>query len=826
MKPNCFNKNTNQHEKYIMQAQSCQFEPNSLRAKSILAFSFLLLVLFNICHAQQYTQTIRGRVIDRETQQPLPFVSVGVMANGNLKGSITDESGNYRVDNIPVGRASVRFSCMGYETITVPNLEVSSGREVLVNVELTESVMKLEGVEVRAMINKEQPINPFASASARTFSVEEAQRYAGASYDVSRLAMNFAGVKSTDDTQNEIVIRGNSPIGMLFRLDGIDIPNPNHFGDGSATGGIISMLNVNTLANSDFITGAFPAEYSNTTSGVFDLKTRNGNNQRHEFIGQLALMGSELSAEGPISRDHGSSYLVNYRYSTVELLNAAVDLQMASLPTYQDGLFKLHFPNKRGGSTSLIGLGGTNRIDWVESTRDTTLPKPDMAAVLNYDTDEYINNRTGTLGITHTHPIGPNAYFRITASASTVNNRFRVDSVSNQTRSPHLWSGSGSRRDKYALRTFVNIRIDSRNTLRTGFSLERQSFSLNDSLLMGSAGLYRTLRDFNGHDYLASPFVQWQHRINQKARFNAGVNLNHQHSTNSYSLEPRFGFNWEPLEGNTFIIAYGLHSLATPVEVLKNKILLDDGTYSMANIDLGFTKSHHLVLGYDKMITKVFRIKTELYYQQIWDALVETIPGSFSMLNRRSGSDLDFRALTNNGTGFNYGLEITAEKFMDKGSYFLSTLSLFESKYRGSDNILRNTAFNGNYVFNLLGGKEFRLGKGNGRYMKRLNLDGKFNIAGGARYSPIDMEASRQIGYTQYDHYQAFSQQMPMYMNLNARVGIKFIGKSTTQEIAISINNLTNRKNPFFMKYDPATDGLKTVYQFGLMPDLLYRIVF
>jgi hypothetical protein len=794
--------------------------------KRIAIFSLLILAVTSTSLAQKYTQTVRGKIIDKETQQSIAYATVALQSNGTMMGTVSDDQGNYRLENVPNGRATVQVSFVGYESITIPNIEITSGREAIVNVELVESTVALEGVLVRAEVNKEKPINTFASASARTFSVEEAQRYAGASYDVSRLAMNFAGVKSTDDTQNEIVIRGNSPIGMLFRLDGIDIPNPNHFGDGSASGGIVSMLNVNTLANSDFFTGAFPAEYSNTTSGVFDLKTRNGNNQKHEFIGQFALMGTELSAEGPISKKNGSSYLINYRYSTVQLLNAVVDLQMPSLPTYQDGLFKLNFPSRGKGSTSIIGFGGTNQIHWIESTRDTSEVKTDMAALLNYDTDEYIDSKSGVIGLTHTRSLGEKSYLKVILSASTVANLYRVDSVSNIDRTPHLWSGSNFQRTKYATRIYVNTKLSSRNSIRTGLTIERQEFNLNDSVLHSSNEVFRTLRDFDGHDYFAHPYVQWQHRVNQEVRFNVGLSSNYQHSTSSFSVEPRAGLNWEPTKGNTFSLAYGLHSLSTPVEVLHSRILDANGVYTDPNTDLDFTKSHHFVMSYDKIFSGRVRLKTELYYQHIFDALVEAKPSSFSMLNRASASSLEFGALTNGGNGFNYGVELTAEKFMDKGTYFLSTLSLFESKYRGSDNVLRNTAFNGNYVFNLLGGKEFKIGSGNGRYIKRLNVDGKFNLAGGKRYSPIDLEASRHIGYTQYDETDAYSQQMPMYMNINLRTGIKFSGKSATQEIAINISNLTNRKNPFFMKYDPLTDGIKTVYQFGLMPDILYRIIF
>ncbi len=794
--------------------------------KPFVTLAILILSFIHVLEAQEYTQTLRGTITDKETQQPIAFATVALHTNHTMLGTISDEKGNYRFNNVPIGRVRMQISFVGYESVSIANIEITTGRETIVHIELSESVTSLKGVVVRSESDKEKPLNTFTSASARTFSVEEAQRYAGAGYDVSRLAMNFAGVKSTDDTQNEIVIRGNSPMGMLFRLDGIDIPNPNHFGDGSASGGIVSMLNVNTLANSDFITGAFPADYNNTTSGVFDLKSRNGNNQKHEFIGQFALMGTELSAEGPISEESGASYLINYRYSTAQLLNAFVDLQMASLPTYQDGFFKVNLPSTGKGTTSIIGFGGTNRIDWLESTRDTLEAKPDMANLLNYDTDEYIDNKSGVIGITHTQIIGKKSYLRFILSASTVANNYRIDSVCNTNRTTHLRSGSGFRRTRFAGKVVANTKLSNRNSIRTGLTVEKQVFLLNDSVLLSTSGDFRTLRHVTGGAYIAHPYMQWQHRIDEKLRFNLGISANYQHATGGLSFEPRAGISWEPKLGNTFSLAYGLHSLATPVEVWHYKVLHENGSYASPNTDLGFMKSHHVVLNYDKVFSGKMRLKTEVYYQLIQDALVEVEPSSFSMLNRASASSLDFGALQNDGTGFNYGMEITAEKFMNKGSYFLATLSLFESKYRGSDHVLRNTAFNGNYVFNLLGGKEFNIGSADAKYHKKLTIDAKYNLAGGKRYAPIDLEASRQAGYTQYDETNAYELQMPMYMNINLRTGIKFIGKSSTQEIAINISNLTNRKNPFFMKYDPLTDSQKTVYQFGMMPDLIYRILF
>jgi hypothetical protein len=183
-------------------------------------------------------------------------------------------------------------------------------------------VYTLDDVTVRPDIRKDQAINEMAVVSARSFTIDETERYAGSLGDPSRMAANFAGVTSVSDQRNDIVIRGNSPLGLLWRLEGLEIPNPNHFGSIGTTGGPISMLNINHLTNSDFYTGAFPAEYGNALAGAFDIRMRNGNNQKHEFMGQMGFNGFELGAEGPFSSNSQASYMANFRYSTLEVLHA------------------------------------------------------------------------------------------------------------------------------------------------------------------------------------------------------------------------------------------------------------------------------------------------------------------------------------------------------------------------------------------------------------------------------------------------------------------------------------------------------------------------
>src|SRR6476660_8936810 len=224
-----------------------------------------LLILSVAGNAQ--TQTLRGTVTDYDSKFPLVGVNVILYRDSVIAKVVsTDENGNFKMENVPVGRNKIKFSYIGYEEQTMDNVIVTSGKEVVLNVAMNESVHEINEVVVSAFKPGETR-NEMATVSARPFTIEETDRYAGSRGDPARMASNFAGVQGADDSRNDIVIRGNSPGGVLWRLEGVDIPNPNHFSVPGTTGGPVSMLNSKTLGNSDFFTGAFPAEYGNATGG-------------------------------------------------------------------------------------------------------------------------------------------------------------------------------------------------------------------------------------------------------------------------------------------------------------------------------------------------------------------------------------------------------------------------------------------------------------------------------------------------------------------------------------------------------------------------------
>src|SRR6056297_3149497 len=320
----------------------------------------VLILLFSSYAAAQsntdkITQNIRGKIIDKDSKSPLPGATVLITSAKPVKGTSSDADGKFRFEDVPVGRKDIKVSYVGYGSKQIRYLILKSAKELVLTIELEENVQKIDEVVVKGY-RKDQPINDMAKVSARSFSIEETEKYAGSWGDPSRMAQNYAGVISAGDQRNDIIIRGNPPIGLLWRLEDINIPNPNHFGALGATGGPVSMLNNNLLTNSDFFTGAFPAEYGNALSGVFDLKMRNGNNEKREYTGQVGFNGFELGAEGPFSSENRASYLANYRYSTLSITDKlGFNLGVGAIPEYQDLNFKVQLPWKKGKLT-IFGL--------------------------------------------------------------------------------------------------------------------------------------------------------------------------------------------------------------------------------------------------------------------------------------------------------------------------------------------------------------------------------------------------------------------------------------------------------------------------------------
>lgn len=801
-----------------------------MNTRTPLLTLLLFLFLLNVLRAQN-TQTIRGVVLDAQSELPLIGVAVEVLTVEPGLGGVTDLDGRFAISEVLLGRHDLQVSYLGYETRMIPNVTLTAGKEVYLNLSLEESVVKMDEIVVTADIEKDRPNNDMAAVSTRSFNLEEVNRFSGGRNDVGRLVGNFAGVAVADDSRNDIVVRGNSPSGVLWRLEGVPIPNPNHFSTLGTTGGPVSAINPNLLRRSDFLTSAFPSEYGNALSGVFDLGFRAGNRERMEYTLQLAAFsGLEAMIEGPLNAKKTSSFVLSYRHSFVEIADElGIPVGTNATPNYRDLSFKADFGKGPLGKFSVFGISGTSDIDFLAEEVDES----DLFSEAGQDA--FVKSDLGIFGIRHNVIVGDNAYIRTVASFSSAgnqydqynyednnpaNDRFYVTDVDDQT-------------DRWVLSSYYNKKYNAQFTLRTGFighlmQVNTRVLDRDDAPDLDEDGKpdWQLVRDFDGNLTLLEAYAQGRYRFNEAWVLNAGLHSQYLDESNQLVFEPRAAVTWQFAPRQSLNFGYGLHHQMQPLPVFFFTEETAPGVFERTNADLNFTRAHHFVLGYDRTYGSDWHSKIELYYQRLDQVPVEPRPSSFSMLN--AGADFIFPeigSLVNQGSGFNYGAELTLEKFFSKSYYGLLTASVFDSKYEGSDEIERNTAFNNGYVINLLGGKEFSLGKA-GR--NAFAIDTKFTTAGGRYYTPIDLEASEAAGKEILDESQAFSERFDPYLRLDLRIGIRLNSKTKrlSQQFFLDFQNLTNNENIFELRYNEETNSVDRVLQAGFFPDILYRIQF
>lgn len=799
----------------------------SLQANQLVLWLLFMAPAFVIAQSQ----TVRGQVFDRQSETPLIGATVTVIGAEPAIGATTDVDGRFALMAVPVGRQALLVTYLGYEPQTVPNLLITAGREVVLNLALEESLSAVKEVTIVGRTNKDQPVNDMATISARPFNTEEVLRYSGGRNDIAKLVANFAGVAANNDARNDIIIRGNSPTGVLWRMEGIPIPNPNHFSTLGTTGGPVSALNPNLVATSDFLTGAFPAEYGNALAGVFDVNLRTGNSEQFEFMGQLgAFSGLEALAEGPLNKKNNGSFVVAYRHSFVELADAVgLNFGTSALPKYRDLSFNVDLGNGKAGKFSVFGIGASSSIDFLGAEIDTT----DLFADPN--SNSYNTSQFGVIGLKHNFLLNDRSYIRTVVSASGTEGTYEEESlmVEDPLGGPLQTDNVKDVLGSYRVSSFYHLKLNARTSLRTGLLLQNQHLDTYVKTRQKQPDLdgdgvadWIEQRDYEGAFNTFEPYAQIQHRLNNTLTLNAGLHGLYFDYTNDFALEPRAAVNWQMAPRHGLSLGYGMHHQTQPLPVFFFRERDADGNVLATNDDLGFTRNQHLVLAYQYKPSADWRLKAEAYYQWLSNVPVDNYPSSFSILN--AGADFVFPdrgSLVNEGVGTNRGLELTAEKNFSHGYYGLVTLSLFEATYEGSDGIERSTAFDGGYVFNFLAGKEFQLGNTGRRF---LTLDTKFTTAGGRPYTPVDLEASQQAGYEILKEDEAFSLRLDDYLRWDVKVGFRLNSakRKLSQTFFLDFQNVTNNENVFAQRYNEVRNEVGTLNQIGFFPDVLYRIEF
>lgn len=755
-------------------------------------------------------QTIRGKVKDIANDETLPAATVFVVEHPEYS-STTDADGNFLV-KAPIGRLNLAISFIGYQTVVIPML-LNTGQEPFLNVKMEASVSALNEVSIEADRDKARTQNILSYGSGRGFSVLEANRYAGTLGDPARMARSFAGVLPARDDRNDIIIRGNSPVGIQWRLDDIEIPNPNHYGGIGLTGNTTTLLNMNLLANSDFLMGAFPSEYGNALAGVFDLHTKKINPNKRQYRFQTGWNGFEFGAEGPFSKKKSiGTYSLTYRYSFLDLMDE-VGVDFGVLPEFQDLTAKVDLKLGPKTDLGLLGIWGTSFIelderDWEESDR--------------LSPGEFI--KTGSdlalAGASISHRFSERVLLK--TGVSVIGNilKTEIDTFNFETDASRRVFNDNSGETKYSFYTKLDYHR-GRNHFRSGFKWDTYVTDYN-SASINERGEMETIHQNNEPLSLARLYAEDEYRFSDRLRGRAGVHAQYFMLNESFVLEPRAALRYMVSASKKLALSYGNHHMLQPRNIYFVETQTPQGGV-LTNQELDFSGAHHLTLSYEHSINKNFRLKGEAYYQSLYDIPVQNDPTStFSMVN--VGADFfipQLDSLVNEGIGRNYGLEITLERFLDKGYYFMLNGSWFKSEYQSLEGVWRSTAFDMRYAFNALGGYEKWVSQ-----KVAVGFDLKLTYAGGKPYTPVDEEASLNARDVIFNEQMAFNERFNDYFRTDLKFYYRINYKKVYTEFAMDLQNLTNHQNVFQQEFNVRTSEYRTFYHMSFFPMFTFRCLF
>ncbi len=772
-----------------------------------------------------YTQTVRGMVYDKNVSTPLSDASVIIMGTEPLLGAVTDAEGKFKIEKVPVGRYDIKIAMLSYKTVLLSNQLINSGKETVLEVYMEEDIIEEKELVVKGERDKAKANNALITNSVTNLRTEEINRFAGSRSDPSRMASNYAGAAGGGDQRNDIIVRGNSPVGVLWRLEGVDIPNPNHFTSMGSSGGAFSILNNNLLANSDFMTGAFPAEYGNKTAAVFDVKMRNGNNEKRENTFQIGLSGIEFTTEGPISKKSGSSYLASYRFFSFGALDKlGVKIGANGIPQYQDFTMKVNVPTKNMGTFSVWGIMGKSSIDLTdEVTNPDSVPDPSV----RYESTFYSNMFAS--GASNEHRFGEKTKGKITVSAVGSKLGYKEFDI-HKSEASFVNLEFGSLEGHYLANYTVSHKFNARHFMKAGVIMRKMFYDNKQTYYDYDDSTYNTPLDQQGSTWLAQAFVHYHFRVTEKLNVHPGVYYQQFMLNNSKSLEPRMAVAYTINDKNSVSVSSGLHSQTLPLFIYQSRFRNETtGEYYQPNKNLDFMRSVHFVAAYKRAISKNLRFKSEAYYQYLYDVPVSTGVQDwykiYSIVNTGAsyGIDVGADSSVNKGKGKNYGVELTLERYFNKGYYFLTNLSLLKSEYKAGDGKWRNSQFDIGYVYNVLAGKEFHLDKDN---RKVLSVDVKFSSSGGRRIVPIDEQVSLAANETKYDFEHAYEKKVKDYYRTDLKISYAVNRPKATHNLFVAADNILNTQNVLEQYWDKDEKKVKDAYQLGIFPYLGYKIQF
>lgn len=761
---------------------------------------FILVICLICCQRvwAQQSQQVSGRVEDYVTHTGLKGASIILSQDTIRIGTTSDASGVFLFNNVFPGRYLLSVSFTGYET-TQQELLVISARRTETVIQLREFQHTLDEVEIVSSRA------PYYELGEHSITAEKALRLPANYFDPVRVVTSYPGVMTANDQNNTIVIRGNSPAGLLWRINGLDVVNPNHLANAgtfsdkpAAYGGGVNIISSQLMERTDFYIGAQPVRYGNALSGVIDMKLRGGDTTDYKYTAQASLLGIDLSAEGPIGKKKNTSFLANYRYSTIGLLSMMGVKFSDEDITFQDLTFSLNSSLSKGRSLSWFGFFGASKNSFSKDQEEWETEK-DLYSI-EYDSKNF---GTGLVFNKTVRQTNLSTGVSISGSEQTRDQVAQEPPIDNG-----LLNEDRFGLDKFLVSAFGRINAKLNNYLiETGLQINYMNDDISQIDQFGADPRDNNSASVEG--ILIQPYAQWKVLISDKWNAQTDVRYTYFTYNETGSVEPRIGLEFLPTINSSLKVSYNLVSQLQSV-----------ATYANTNTALEMTKSQHIDLGYSFASGRGFRVSATAYYQKLFDVPVESIASSYSLLNSIE-TNLN-SSLESGGTGSNYGIEVLTEKsFFDK-SYFIAGASYYRSLYKGSDDIERSTRFDGNYSVNVTYGREWTKIKKSSQ--RSFGISSRVMYLGGLRESPII--ADQDSPQTVYDNSKAFENRLKDYFRLDLRLNWRKNKGRYTRTIAVDIQNLLGVQNEAYKYYDHVKQKITTQYQLGLIPVLVYRIDF
>ena len=744
--------------------------------KRLLSLLLFCNITISFLLAQPVHQ-VKGTVIDKSSRQPLEFINVMIV--GLNKGGVTNAEGKFSIGQVPPGIYRLQASAIGYKTVTTPEYILST-RDLHIQIEMEENQTELEGVTVTASPFRRDIESP---VSLRIIGLQEIEKSPGANRDISRIVQSYPGVAfSPIGYRNDLIVRGGSPSENRFYLDGVEIPNINHFSTQGASGGPVGILNADLIREVNFYTGAFPTDKGNALSSVLDFKLRDGDMERNSLKATLGASEVSLASNGHLGKK--TSYLVSVRQSYLQFLFDMLGLPF--LPTFTDAQFKLKTRFDARNELTVLGLGGIDKMKL-----NTKADDEDNEYILSYLPK--IQQETFTLGAVYRHYAGAHVQ-SVVASHSYLNNRNTKYQQNDESDPEHLMLRLRSTEQNTQLRlenssSFRNWKV----TVGTSLDYSQYSNTTFQKIYTDRA------QTFDYHTYLG--IMRWGlfGTVNYTSideRFTASLGL--RADANNYSaamkdlsdqLSPRLSLSYQLTEHWSLSGNAGLYYQLPPYTALgfknnnglyANKYALRYMQVSQGSVGLNWRKGD------------TFEVSVEGFYKD-YDKIPLSVADGIPLTCK--GNDygvIGNELLTSTAQGRSYGAELLLKWLIAKKLNLASSFTLFKSEYRtDKESEYIASAWDNRFIFNL---------RGTYNLPRHWSVGMKVSCIGGAPYTPYDADKSSLVtawnaqGKPYYDYTRYNEDRLPAFTQVDIRIDKTFYLKRCMLGFYIDLQNIAGSK--------------------------------